>query len=509
MTASRVSAPTVAWSVPPTRLREMNAAPVRPERELVLYWMTATRRARHNFALQHAVELSNALGKPLLVLEPLRVDYPWASERLHRFAIGGMADNAAALSTSSARYHPYVERTPGEGRGLVEALSLHACAVVTDTYPSFVQRLLPEKLGPRLDVKLEAVDSCGLLPLSASDRAFPTAHSFRRFVQRTLTDHLDAMPLADPLAGLAPRRLRTLPRVLRERWPALRGPSLRSPQGLLDGLPIDHRVAGAAERGGSEAAASRLKSFVAVDLARYGEGRNHPDDEGSSGLSPWLHFGHIASAEIFLELAAWEGWTPDRLRGDTRGSRSGWWGMSEPAEAFVDQLLTWRELGLHQCHHREDYDRYESLPGWAQKTLGEHARDPRPHRYDRSSLQAAETHDAIWNAAQRQLLSEGRMHNYLRMLWGKKILEWSKSPQEALDHMIELNNRYALDGRDPNSTSGIFWVLGRYDRPWGPERPIFGKVRYMSSENTRRKLRLKRYLERFGPVTRDHGGSAA
>jgi deoxyribodipyrimidine photo-lyase len=161
--------------------------------------------------------------------------------------------------------------------------------------------------------------------------------------------------------------------------------------------------------------------------------------------------------------------------------------------------VTWRELGYNFCSLRPGFDRFESLPDWAKATLARHAQDPRATVYDLPSFAAAQTHDPLWNAAQTQLVREGRIHNYLRMLWGKKILEWTRSPEDALEVMIELNNRYALDGRDPNSYSGIFWVLGRYDRPWGPERPIFGTVRYMSSANTARKMSVKGYLRRFAP----------
>ena len=193
-------------------------------------------------------------------------------------------------------------------------------------------------------------------------------------------------------------------------------------------------------------------------------------------------------------------WDSSRLAPTTRGNRQGWWGATESVEAFLDQLVVWRELGFNFCSHRDDYGRYESLPDWAQKTLAEHANDARAFEYELETLEAAETHDELWNASQRELLEHGRIHNYLRMLWGKKILEWSPHPRAALATMIELNNKYALDGRDPNSYSGIMWTLGRYDRAWGPERPIFGKVRYMTSENTKRKLRLSTYLDRFGRV---------
>jgi deoxyribodipyrimidine photo-lyase len=164
----------------------------------------------------------------------------------------------------------------------------------------------------------------------------------------------------------------------------------------------------------------------------------------------------------------------------------------------LDELITWREVGYNFAAHRTDYDQYESLPEWAQNTLREHAKDERGAVYRVEEFEAAKTHDALWNAAQRQLVREGRIHNYLRMLWGKKILEWSRTPQEAARVMIHLNNKYALDGRNPNSYSGIFWVLGRYDRPWGPEQPVFGTVRYMSSENTARKVSVKGYLRKYG-----------
>ena len=165
----------------------------------------------------------------------------------------------------------------------------------------------------------------------------------------------------------------------------------------------------------------------------------------------------------------------------------------------MDELITWRELGYVFCHQRlEDYDQFETLPGWAVETLENHSSDPRPVTYTLEQLETASTHDPVWNAAQRQLRQEGRIHNYLRMLWGKKILEWSPSPQEALQRLIHLNNRWAIDGRNPNSYSGIFWILGRFDRAWGPVRPIFGKIRYMSSESTARKIRLKGYLQRYG-----------
>ena len=227
------------------------------------------------------------------------------------------------------------------------------------------------------------------------------------------------------------------------------------------------------------------------------EDRNEPDREATSGLSPYLHFGHISAHEIFREVTP--GWTPSKLSEQTSGSRDGFWGAAPEVEAYLDQLVTWREVGFNFCAHRADYAEYASLPDWAQATLAKHAKDPRSPLYTKDALEAATTYDPIWNAAQTELVRFGRMHNYMRMLWGKKILEWTRTPEEALTVMIELNDKYALDGRDPNSYSGIFWCLGRFDRAWGPERPIFGTIRYMSSESAARKLDLKEYVRTHAP----------
>ena len=283
------------------------------------------------------------------------------------------------------------------------------------------------------------------------------------------------------------------------RWPPAPAVLLDGDPEALAALPIDHSVGAVETRGGTTTARRVLTRFLKDRLPRYLEDRNQPEAEGTSGLSPYLHFGHISAHEVFTRLAQQETWSPVGLVAKATGSRSGWWGMQGPAEAFLDQLVTWRELGFNMCAHREDYDSFEALPVWALRTLAKHARDRRPVLYTARQLECAETHDPLWNAGQRQLVREGRLHNYIRMLWGKKILEWSRRPEDALNVMLALNNKYALDGRDPNSYSGIFWVLGRYDRPWGPERPVFGTVRYMSSANTARKVRVREYIRRYAP----------
>lgn len=480
--------------VPTVRVSPVNDAPLRMDGDYVLYWMIAARRPGHNFGLQRAVEHALRLGKPLLVLEALRAGHRWASARFHQFVVDGMRDNAQAFHRPGVRYFPYLEPRPGEGRGLLAALAARAAVVVTDDFPCFFLPAMVAAAGAAIGVAMEAVDSNGLLPVRAMDKVHATAYSFRRALQQTLPAHLPHRPMADPMAALtgpAP----DLPPGIAARWPhAL---AWLDDGGSLEAMPISQQVRAAGLRGGPVAARAALQQFLSQGLDGYGTDRNHPDRDAASGLSPYLHWGHLSSCEIFDAVMAREGWlgtTPQRAT----GSREGWWGIGANADAFLDQVITWRELGYNFTSRRDDYDRFESLPPWALATLDAHAADEREWVYDLATLEQSRTHDPLWNAAQRQLVSEGRMHNYLRMLWGKKILQWSATPREALAVMIELNNKYALDGRNPNSYSGIFWVLGRYDRPWFPERPIFGVVRYMTSESAARKLRLKEYLKRYG-----------
>jgi deoxyribodipyrimidine photo-lyase len=260
-------------------------------------------------------------------------------------------------------------------------------------------------------------------------------------------------------------------------------------------------VAPARQRGGHAAARRTLDAFIARKLVRYATDRNHPDLRGTSQLSPYLHFGHIGVHEILQAIARHERWNSSMLA-STPGQREGWWGMLPGPDAFLDELIIWREIGLNASVSLPGYDRFSSLPDWAKKTLEQHRRDRRPFVYSRAELESSATHDELWNAVQRQLVRDGWFHGYLRMLWGKKILEWSRRPEQALGTMAALMDKYSLDGRDSNSHAGYLWVLGRYDHPWPPERPIFGLVRYMSSASARRKLKLKAYLEEYGAAPR-------
>lgn len=484
-------------TVPATRIRLCNAQPVRTNGRYVLYWMTAARRTRSNFGLERAAILAAELNRPLVVLEALRCDYPWASDRLHKFVLDGMADNAAAFADAGVRYHPYVEPAIGAGRGLVRALGEHACAVVTDWYPAFFLPRMLASAATQLTVAMEAVDSNGLIPISEHGRAFPTARGYRAFMQRTLRDHLRRLPADDPL-DVVPKRAAQLPATVCSRWPAASAALLRGDADPLAALPIDHSIRPVETRGGSPAALATLRAFVKERLANYAVGHNHPDADGTSRLSPYLHFGHVSAHDVFSGVMTHERWTTRKLGPRAPGAREGWWGVSPSAEAFLDQLVVWRELALNGSEWTPDYERYQTLPAWARATLEAHASDERPGHYTLEQLEAAATSDDVWNAVQRQLVSEGWFHGYLRMLWGKKILEWTDDPAEALTRMEHLMNRYSLDGRDPVSYASFGWVLGRYDRPW-PERPVFGTVRCMTSGSAKRKLKMKAYLAKYAP----------
>ncbi len=486
--------------VPDLRVRKVNDQEVDSSADFVLYWMIASRRTEWNFGLQRAVHWACKLSKPLLVFEPLRCGYKWASDRLHAFVIQGMIDNAQRIdSRKSVLYYPYLEPKAGAGKGLLAALAKRAAVVVSDDYPAFFLPRMIEAASDQIPVSFELVDSNTILPMRAADKVFLRAHDFRRFLQKTLEPHLEELPDADPLFNVRLPALEQLPKEIARKWPAAElDDSLATPEGLEE-FPIDHAVKPTETTGGPKAAQATLRQFLESKLSKYDSDRNQPEEEVTSGLSPYLHFGHISVHQVFSEVMENDGWKTDDLADETTGGRHGWWGASTAVEAFLDELITWREVGYNMAWQESDYDQYKSLPDWAQKTLAEHVTDAREYVYTLEQFEKAETHDELWNAAQRQLVREGRIHNYLRMLWGKKILEWTKRPQSAADVMIELNNKYALDGRDPNSYSGIFWCLGRYDRPWGPERPIFGKIRYMSSENTARKVRVRGYLKEYGP----------
>jgi deoxyribodipyrimidine photo-lyase len=366
--------------------------------------MIAARRVAYNFALDRAIAWAKGLDQPLVILEALRIGYSWASDRLHRFVIEGMADNAEKLEGSGALYYPYLERQHGEGKGLLAALAARASVVVTDEFPCFFLPRMVDAAVCQVRTRFEQVDSNGLVPLRATDRAFPTAFAFRRFLQEVLPDHIGQGPRARPFAAVRLRRA-SIPKEIRERWPPVPARGLAVID--LSAWSIDHRVAPARFRGGSRAASTALRRFLDERLPRYREQRNEPSLRGTSELSPYLHFGHISVHEVLARLARREGWSLDKIAPNAHGKRVGYWRMSPDAEAFLDQIVTWRELGYNMCHKRSDYDDYDSLPAWARTTLAAHQRDRRPRVYTLDQLEAAGTHDRLWNAAQGQLVRDG------------------------------------------------------------------------------------------------------
>ena len=468
--------------------------------EYVVYWMQANRRLEYNYALEYAVAIANTLQKPLLIYEGLNVDYPWACDRFHHFILEGMREHRDYFNQENNKgvtYLPFVESEIGHGKGLIYALAEHACGIISDEFPVFIIREHNERVANKITIPFITIDSNGIIPLGITDKDPYSAYLFRKVMQKHLVEALRYPPVKQPLLDLEDWGQFNLPVEFNDRY-VFDQRQLDRLDEFVSSLPINHEVAKVNRVGTRAEALERMNHFVEFKLARYDEDRNHPDQQGGSGLSPWLHFGKISSFEIVERVLSKQplNWRIEDSE-PNGGKNSGFFRGHSYVESFLDELITWREVGFQFAHHRSDYDRFDSLPDWAKKTMNEHDQDPREYVYSLEELAQSKTHDPIWNAAQTELRSQGVMHNYLRMLWGKKIIEWTGSHEQALDVLIELNNRYALDGRDPNSYSGIFWCLGRFDRAW-QERTIFGKLRYMSSDSTSKKIKLKQYLQTYG-----------
>jgi len=474
------------------RLRRLNDARTAGNRDYVLYWMQVYRRLERNHALDYALWCADRLDKPLVVYEGLRLDYPWASRRLHRFILEGMAANAGRAKERGLNYWPFVEEERGEGRGLLRKLSERAALVVTDDFPCFIVPGQSAALARRADVAVLAVDSNSLVPISLLGPPVSAAAHLRPRIHKAFAEAWLHRAAAESEVSRAAARPVSAPFDL---WSGADDPAA-----FVDALPLDGTVPPVEGMpGGTGAARARLGTFLGQRLRGYAEHRSppRPPEEGhASGLSPYLHFGHISIEEVAEKVLATTGdWTPEELRVHNRGKREGFFSDDADVNSFLDEALTWRDVGFnwHRARGEDAGSLQTALPPWALETLGAHAGDARPHLYTADQLEAGQTHDALWNVAQRELVATGTMHNYLRMLWGKKVLEWSPSPTEAYRVLEHLNNKYALDGRDPNSYTGILWCFGLFDRPWAPERKVFGRVRYMSSENTARKFRLGPY----------------
>ncbi|SMO74221.1 hypothetical protein [Fodinibius sediminis] len=479
------------------RVFRRNEVQADPEGDYVLYWMQTNHRLQYNYALDYVVGWANKLNKPLLIYEELTCDYHWASDRIHTFYMEGMAEHLAMAERKGIDYLPVVEGTPGESRALLGHLLERACCLISDEYPVFFIRERNERLGEELAVSFTTVDSNGLIPLGITDKAPYNAYFFRKIMQRHFLECYSSPPDRHPLEGLEqPGAVELDDKAKQARQKSAE--RLQNIAAFTASLDISHEVKAIELKGTRQAALGKLGQFIQHGLSKYDEQRNDPDARVTSGLSPWLHFGKISEFEIVQAVLNHQPkpWNLDDITYNN-GSTGGFFNGDPNVDSFLDEVITWREVGFHFAHHEPAYDQYESLPEWALETLEQHRHDDREHIYELEELAQSQTHDELWNAAQTQLREQGVMHNYLRMLWGKKVIQWTPSPEIALAYLIELNNRFAIDGRDPNSYSGIFWCFGRFDRAW-QERPIFGKVRYMTSKSARRKLKLDQYLKEYG-----------
>jgi deoxyribodipyrimidine photo-lyase len=465
-------------TVPSSRIRKINGRTVSPSGSWVVYWMTAQRRVFENHSLDRAVWWCRQLDLPLVIFEPLRCDYPYASVRHHAFIIQGMAENARRVAKTRAHYLPFVERVKGQGKGLLARLSSRAAVVVTDDHPGFFFPGMVKTAGEQVSVLLEAVDGTGFLPHQEVGRTFPSAYAFRRVLQKSFLDWAGDMPSLAPLEMLPNFNVAVELDELLHPWPLATPAELKASAALLSSLPIDQTVEQVKQKpGGSDAALFLLDRFMSDAAPDYSERRRHPDENGESGLSPYLHHGHIGTHTILKKVFEAADWSPHRVQGKKPlGKKLGF-------------------LGHLTARFSEHAGTFGQVPPWAKETLHQHVGDPREHLYSLEELAQGKTSDSLWNAAAWQLLDEGVIHNYLRMLWGKWVIEWTPTPEIAFSVLTELNNRFALDGRDPNSDSGIGWVFGLYDRPFF-ERACFGKVRCMTSRSTLKKLKLKKYLEK-------------
>jgi deoxyribodipyrimidine photo-lyase len=435
-----------------------------PDGDAVVYWMQRAQRAADNPALDVAIELGNLLEKPVLTFFGLNPFVAAGNLRHYRFLAEGLTDIEAGLRQ---RRVPLVLRAYPHHRLLPLLADVRPVMVIGDENPLRQTEGWRERLAQELRVPFWTIDADVVVPGALIEGEQYAARTIRPRIHRHLAGYLTLEPEASARVhgtDLARRLSADAP----------------SPEQILDGLPIDRSVRPVGGmRGGLSAARARLVAFVNSKLGDYPRTRNHPEEDGTSQLSPYLHFGQIGPREVASAIA-----------------RSG----APPAavEAFLEQLIVRRELAINFVRHNDNYDRLSGCEPWAWRTLRQHAFDPRPHVYSYEQFDAGATHDPLWNAAQRQMVDTGWMHGYIRMYWAKKILEWSATPEEAFDTAVRLNDRYELDGRDANGYTNIAWAIGgKHDRPW-PPRPVYGAIRSMSYASTSRKFDSARYIAQYG-----------
>lgn len=448
------------------RIRQLNKASIKTGAKYVLYWAQMNRRVDSNHALLHAAELANRLKLPLLYYEGLTCSYPLANDRLHTFILQGVPETAKRLAKLGVGYHFYLRKHSSDPNDLVYRLATDAAALVTDDYPTFIARRHNTRVPDKLDVPYYVVDSSCIVPMRNMEKHEYAAYTIRPKIQRQLGQYLK------PTDRLKVHHRFNAPNpawhidVTRENVEKLAGE-----------CEIDHAVEPSlAFEGGRRTAEKALDYFLRKNLRRYAKARNEPAEHATSNLSPYLHFGQISSLEIALAVQEYA--EAHKL----------------VATEYLEELIVRRELAFNHALFAQGPESFEGLPDWAWETMQKHARDRRTPCYTRNQLELAETYDELWNATQKEMLLRGKIHGYYRMYWGKKIIEWSPSYREAFDTMVYLHDRYALDGRDPNTYTNILWCFGLHDRPWS-ERPVFGKLRYMSLEGMKRKTHVQIYVE--------------
>ncbi|MGO9437600.1 MAG: deoxyribodipyrimidine photo-lyase [Terracidiphilus sp.] len=431
----------------------------------VVYWMQRAMRILDNPALDIAIEAGNLLGLPVIVYFSVIPNYPNANLRHYRFLAQGLRDVA---EDAAERGVAFVLRRPPDNSLEAFLEEVQAALLIGDENPCREPERWRRVLAKRLKLPFWTVDADVVVPSRVFGRAFFLLHHFRPHLKAELPKYLVAWQKIKPLHSWKPRRpIASFPldRDITEGFTKLD----RSVK------PVDTFA------GGTHAALRRLKLFVERDLAAYEKARNHPEAKGTSRLSPYLHFGNIGPLSIARAVE-------EAVR---KGNAS-----ASVRDRFLDQVIGWRELSVLFVRHTPDYDNWACAEPWAHKTLVEHAGDPRPARYSFEQLDRAETGDELWNAAQREMVDTGWMHNYLRMYWAKKILEWAPDPACAFEWAVKLNDKYELDGRDPNGYAGIAWaIVGKHDRPWF-DRPVFGLVRPMSGRSIAKKFDAKTYIRR-------------
>ncbi|MFN2476457.1 MAG: deoxyribodipyrimidine photo-lyase [Chthoniobacterales bacterium] len=450
--------------IPTERIAHLNAMPVVDGR-YVLYWMQQSQRATWNHTLEFAVERANELRQPLLVAFGLTDSYPEANLRHYTFMLEGLRDVALALEQRGIGF----TLQHGDPAEVALRLGVEGSVIVCDRGYLIPQKRWRARVADEAPCTVIEVETDVVVPVAAASRK-------REFAARTLRPKL---------ARLWPQYLHAVPEVcVEKRWRGKLpvGLNVNDPQQLAASLKIDHSVTAVSEhfRGGAVEAEKIFRAFCVDLLPDYKATRNQPQTDNVSQMSKYLHFGQVSPVWLALEAR--------------KHARAG----EENVASFIDELLVRRELSMNWVEHTEHYERYESLPDWSRQTLAEHANDPRPYLYSREQLEGAETHDPYWNAAMKEMRFTGYMHNHMRMYWGKKILEWTATPEEAHANALAINNKYFVDGRDANSFANIAWVFGQHDRPWF-ERPVFGKVRYMNAAGLERKCDIKGYVAKVDP----------